>query len=124
MQANQSYHDQVACGVRDLAAAYGHVTKESEMSMSSPSRREFLASITAAGAISLGAPRGLDARTQRRTIGANDRIRIGLIGCGSRGIGTEMASVRDHATAENVEVVAVYDPWRVAMADAASKAKE
>src|SRR5436189_6252485 len=94
------------------------------MSMSTTSRREFLASITAAGAISPVAPRGLDAKTQRRSIGANDRIRIGLIGCGSRGIGTEMASVRDHATAENVEVVAVYDPWRVAMADAASKAKE
>ena len=88
------------------------------------SRRDFLASITAAGAVSLVAPRGLDARTAQRSIGANDRIRIGIIGCGSRGIGTEMASVRDHAKAENLEVVAVYDPWRVASEDAAAKAKE
>src|SRR5215203_6188163 len=94
------------------------------MSMPPQSRRDFLASITAAGAVSLVAPRVVDAKTQRRSIGANDRIRIGIIGCGSRGIGVEMASVRDHATAENLEVVAVYDPWRVAREDAAGKAKE
>ena len=50
------------------------------MSMPSQSRREFLASITAAGAASLVAPRGVDARTIRRSFGANDRIRIGIIG--------------------------------------------
>src|SRR6476469_5589553 len=92
--------------------------------MPSQSRREFLASITATGAASLVAPRALDARTERRTLGANDRIRIGIIGCGNRGIGTEMASVRDHAKDENLEVIAVYDPYRVAKEDAAAKAKE
>jgi predicted dehydrogenase len=94
------------------------------MSLFTPSRREFLESIAAAGAVSLVTPRGLDARTQRRSIGANDRIRIGIIGCGSRGIGVEMASVREHAKAENLEVVAVYDPWRVAMEEAAARARE
>jgi len=94
------------------------------MSMLPHSRREFLASITAAGAVSLVTTHSLDARTQRRSIGANDRIRIGVIGCGNRGIGTEMASVRDHAKEENLEVIAVYDPWRVAREDAAAKAKE
>jgi predicted dehydrogenase len=94
------------------------------MSTLPQSRREFLASITAAGAVSLLTPASLDARTQRRSIGANDRIRIGVIGCGNRGIGTEMASVRDHAKEENLEVIAVYDPWRLAQEDAAAKAKE
>ena len=94
------------------------------MSMTPQSRREFLASITAAGAASLVAPRGVDARTVRRSFGANDRIRIGVIGCGNRGIDTEMASVRDHAKEENLEVIAVYDPWRVARENAAAKAKE
>jgi predicted dehydrogenase len=94
------------------------------MSPSSPSRREFLESITAAGAVSLVSSRASDARTLRRSLGANDRIRIGIIGCGHRGVGVEMASVRDHAKAENLEVVAVYDPWRVAMQEAAAKAKE
>ena len=94
------------------------------MSMPTKSRREFLASITAAGAVSLVAPRGVDARTVRRSFGANDRIRIGVIGCGNRGIDTEMASVRDHAKEENLEVIAVYDPWRLARENAAAKAKE
>ena len=94
------------------------------MSMSSQSRRDFLASMAAAGAVSLAAPRGLDAKTTRRSIGANDRIRIGIIGCGSRGIGVEMASVRDHAKAENLEVIALYDPYRLAREEAAGKAKE
>ena len=94
------------------------------MSMPPKSRREFLASITAAGAVSLVAPRGVDARTVRRSFGANDRIRIGVIGCGNRGIDTEMASVRDHAKEENLEVIAVYDPWRLARENAAAKAKE
>ena len=94
------------------------------MSMPPQSRRDFLASITAAGAVSLVAPRGVDARTVRRSFGANDRIRIGVIGCGNRGIDTEMASVRDHAKEENLEVIAVYDPWRVARENAAAKAKE
>jgi predicted dehydrogenase len=94
------------------------------MNIPQQSRRDFLTSITAAGAAALVAPRSLDARTAQRSIGANDRIRIGIIGCGNRGIGTEMASVRDHAKAENLEVVAVYDPYRLAKADAAAKAKE
>jgi predicted dehydrogenase len=94
------------------------------MNIPPQSRREFLTSITAAGAVALVAPRSLDARTVQRSIGANDRIRIGIIGCGNRGIGTEMASVRDHAKEENLEVVAVYDPYRLAKADAAAKAKD
>jgi predicted dehydrogenase len=87
-------------------------------------RREFLKTVGAAGTVSLVAPRGVDASTQRRSIGANDRIRIGIIGCGSRGVGTEMASVHEHAKAENLEVVAVYDPWRLAGEAAAGKAGE
>ena len=87
-------------------------------------RRDFLKAVAAAGAVSLVTPRGSDAAAQRRAIGANDRIRIGIIGCGSRGIGTEMDSVSKHAKAENLEVIAVYDPWSPARAEAAGKAKE
>lgn len=94
------------------------------MTTPAQTRRDFLKAMTAAGAVSLVAPRGLDAATRRRSPGANDRIRIGIIGCGSRGVGTEMASVHAHAAAENLEVVAVYDPWRVASEEAAAKAKE
>jgi len=94
------------------------------MNTPAQTRRDFLKAVSAAGAVSLLAPRGIDAATRQRSIGANDRIRIGIIGCGSRGIGVEMASVRDHAKAENLEVVAVYDPWRVAMQEAAARARD
>jgi len=95
-------------------------------------RRDFLKAVTAASAVSMVVPRGADAATpvvadaasQRRVIGANDRIRIGVIGCGSRGIGTEMDTVNKSSKAENVEVVAVYDPWTKAREEAAAKAKE
>ena len=69
------------------------------MTTSEHTRRDFLKTVAAVGAVSLAAPRGLDAATQRRSLGANDRIRIGIIGCGDRGIGTEMASVHEHAQA-------------------------
>ena len=104
--------------------AAGRLEQGQTMTTHEQTRRDFLKTVAAAGAVSLAAPRGLDAATQRRSIGANDRIRIGIIGCGDRGIGTEMASVHEHAKAENLEVIAVYDPWRVAREAAAAKAKE
>nr|HPK71284.1 twin-arginine translocation signal domain-containing protein [Vicinamibacterales bacterium] len=55
------------------------------MTESNHTRREFLKTVAAAGAVSLAAPRGLDAATRRRSIGANDRIRIGIIGVGQIG---------------------------------------
>lgn len=94
------------------------------MITSGQSRRDFLkTTAAAAGAFSLLA-RGASAATQRRSLGANDRIRIGIIGCGGRGIGTEMANVHKSAKAENLEVVAVCDPWSKAREEAAAKAKE
>ena len=93
------------------------------MSMPAKSRREFLASITAAGAVSLVAPRGVDARTVRRSFGANDRIRIGVIGCGNRGIDTEMASVRQREREPRSD--RRLQPQRlVARENGAAKAKE
>jgi len=102
------------------------------MTMPEQTRRDFLKTVTAVGAVSLAvpdglaaaAPRGLDAAVQRRVLGANDRIRIGIIGCGDRGVGTEMQTTAKFAKDENVEVVAVYDPWTKAREGAAAKAKE
>jgi len=66
----------------------------------------------------------LTAAERTRAFGANDRIRIGLIGCGSRGVTAHMKAAKDHAAEANVEVVAVTDPWRVAAEEAAARAKE
>jgi len=84
-------------------------------------RRQFLYVTGAA----LAATRTTVTAVERaRAIGANERIRIGLIGCGSRGVTAHMAAIRDHAKTANAAVVAVTDPWRVAAEKAARQAKE
>ncbi|MBM3888751.1 MAG: Gfo/Idh/MocA family oxidoreductase, partial [Verrucomicrobia bacterium] len=54
----------------------------------------------------------------------NERIRIGQIGCGGRGREAHMTGVHQHDKAENVEFVAVADPWRIAREQAAALVKE
>ena len=84
-----------------------------------PTRREFLKTATvSAAAISMSAA------SYARVIGANDRISIGVIGCGSRGIDAHMASVNNFAKEQNVEFTAVCDPWRLRREEAAAKCKE
>jgi len=83
------------------------------------SRRNFLKT-TVAG----GTAMALSARSYSRIKGANERISIGQIGCGGRGVGAHMAGVHPHDKAQNVEFTAVADPWRVAQNRAAAKVKE
>ncbi|MCA9412076.1 MAG: Gfo/Idh/MocA family oxidoreductase, partial [Candidatus Omnitrophica bacterium] len=85
----------------------------------SSSRREFLQT-TGAAAAALSIP----ASSWARVAGANDRLRIGLVGCGNRGIEAHMSQVHDHSKDQNAEVVAVCDPWRVHREEAVAKAKE
>lgn len=86
-------------------------------------RRSFLQTAGAAATVLAGRS-ALSAATRTRSIGANERIRIGQIGCGNRGIGAHMAGLQKHIQAMNIEVVAVCDPWRIAREKAAAKAKE
>jgi predicted dehydrogenase len=66
----------------------------------------------------------MSATSYSRVIGANDRISLGQIGCGSRGIDAHMAGVHEHDKNENVEFTAVADPWRLRQEAAAAKIKE
>jgi predicted dehydrogenase len=83
------------------------------------SRRTFIRT-TATGL----AAAGLSARAYAASSGSNDRIRIGVIGCGTRGFGTHLPSVHKHAEASNVTVAAVCDVWARPREGAASKASE
>src|SRR5690606_30717482 len=74
-------------------------------------RRNFLKTSTtlaASAALAAATPRFLTAAERRRSIGANDRIRIAQIGCGDRGC---LAHLKDgilpHLAATNFEVVAI-----------------
>ena len=49
----------------------------------------------------------VSAATRRRSIGANDRIRIGMIGCGDRGRNAHMKGVYKHVKETNFEIVAI-----------------
>jgi predicted dehydrogenase len=82
-------------------------------------RRNFLK----AGAVG-AATVSMSAHSYGRIFNANERIRLAQIGCGGRGIGAHMMGVHKHDKAENVEYVAVSDPWRVAREKAAGHCKE
>jgi len=83
------------------------------------SRRAFLKTASA-GAAALA----LSAASYGRIVGANERISLGLIGCGSRGFDAHMPGVHKFDKAENVEFTAVADPWRLRRERAAGRIKE
>ncbi|HZH71659.1 MAG TPA: Gfo/Idh/MocA family oxidoreductase [Mariniphaga sp.] len=69
-------------------------------------------------------PHSLTVLKKGRAIGANDRIRIGIIGCGSRGNRVYMDGIHKHTEKMNVEIVAICDPWKVSREQANLKVKE
>lgn len=90
-------------------------------------RREFLkssATLAAGAALAAGTPFGLSAAENKRVIGANSRIRIAQLGCGSRGQTAHMTGIHKHAATANFDVVAVCDTWKTHRDQAAAKAKE
>ncbi|MEW6358184.1 MAG: Gfo/Idh/MocA family oxidoreductase [Planctomycetota bacterium] len=83
------------------------------------SRRQFLKTTA-----SVGAAMALSAASYARAAGANERIRIGVIGCGGRGFGAHMPPVQLHAKEQNLEITAVCDPWSIRRDRAAAQVKE
>ena len=70
-------------------------------------RRTFLKTSGIAAAAAVAWKNPLTAAERTRSIGANDRIRVAQLGCGSRGVGTHMKELKKHITATNSEYVAV-----------------
>ncbi|NLO03972.1 MAG: Gfo/Idh/MocA family oxidoreductase, partial [Bacteroidales bacterium] len=91
---------------------------------SNVSRRNFLrqGAIVASGVSVF--PESLTILKKGGSLGANDRLRIGIIGCGSRGNRVYMNGIHNHAEAMNAEIVAVCDPWRVSREQTNIKVKE
>lgn len=71
------------------------------------SRRNFLK--TSVASVGLTA---MTASSYGRIIGSNDRISIGIIGCGDRGINVHLNKIHSLSDSHNVQVTAVADPWR------------
>ncbi len=79
------------------------------------SRREFVGTTLAATTT---------AASFARILGANDRISIGIIGCGDRGRQALMKEILEFQKETNVEITAVCDPWRQMREQAVAQVKE
>lgn len=102
-------------------------TTKSEDTVSTMPRRHFLkqsASLLLGSTLPVISSPAFAAKSYGRVRGANERIRIGIIGCGQRGKNHHMEAIHRHAEAMNLEIVAVADPWRVAREEANAKARE
>ena len=85
----------------------------------SSSRRQFLKSASV-GAAAIG----FTATSYAKVVGANERLSIGLIGCGQRGVGAHMKGVHAHQEVQDFEITAVADPWQKRREDAAELANQ
>jgi predicted dehydrogenase len=86
--------------------------------MFAANRRQFLSAASATAALSLSAS------SYARILGANERLSLGLIGCGGRGYGAHMTGVHVHDKQQNVEFTAVSDPWSMRRERAAVRCEE
>lgn len=82
------------------------------------SRRQFLKTASA------GAALAFTATSYAKIVGANERISLGLIGCGGRGYDAHMKGVHPYDKEQNVVFTAVSDPWRQRRERAAARAQE
>ncbi|MBI5010005.1 MAG: Gfo/Idh/MocA family oxidoreductase [Bacteroidia bacterium] len=89
------------------------------------SRRSFLGKTSAAiaGAAIASGSSSLNAASYKRVMGANDRINIGFLGCGSRGSGHQNM-IKMSEKDKNLGVVAVCDIWKLNREKAAESCKK
>ncbi|MBN2292010.1 MAG: Gfo/Idh/MocA family oxidoreductase [Pirellulales bacterium] len=83
------------------------------------SRRDFLKAGSACAVTA-----SLTATSYAKVLGANERISIGVIGCGRRGLHAHMKTVKRYLKQENVEITAVCDPWRQRRETASQQVKQ
>ncbi len=81
-------------------------------------RRQFLKTASAGAAVAF------TATSYAKIVGANERISLGLIGCGGRGYNAHMQGVHPFDKEQNVVFTAVSDPWKQRRERAAARAQE
>src|ERR1700710_1048369 len=88
------------------------------------SRRDFIkkTAITTAG-LYMGAS-AFSAKSYRNIIGANDRVRVGVVGFSDRHRSSHIPSFMDHYKELNFDVVAVSDIWKKRREEGAAIWKE
>jgi predicted dehydrogenase len=88
------------------------------------SRRSFLKNTALAGAGVLVAQSGISALHYRRILGANDRVRVGVVGYSDRHRQSHMPCFMNHYKELNFEIVAVSDIWNKRREEGAAAWKE
>jgi predicted dehydrogenase len=76
------------------------------------SRRSFIKQSALAGAGVVVANSGWSAKSYKRILGANDRVRVGVIGFSDRHRSSHIPSFMNHYKELNFDVVAVSDIWK------------
>ena len=75
-------------------------------------RRNFIKKTTlATGALTLGVTSAMSAKSYRKILGANDRVRVGIIGFSNRCKGSLIPAFTNHQAKMNFELVGVSDIW-------------
>src|SRR5437763_184773 len=75
------------------------------------SRRAFIRTTSLTASAVLLARAGFTASSYRRIIGANDRVRVGVVGFSDRHRSTHMPCFMNHYKELNFDIVAVSDIW-------------
>lgn len=88
------------------------------------SRRLFIKQAALAGAGVVVANTGWSAKSYKRIIGANDRVRVGVIGFSDRHRSSHIPSFMNHYKELNFDVVAVSDIWKKRREEGAAIWKE
>src|SRR6195952_2691301 len=76
------------------------------------SRRTFIRQAALAGAGVMLTKNSWSAKSYNRIIGANDRVRVGVVGFSDRHRSSHIPSFMNHYKELNFEVVAVSDIWK------------
>jgi predicted dehydrogenase len=84
------------------------------------SRRKFIKQATLAGAGVMLAKTSWSAKSYNRIIGANDRVRVGVVGFSDRHRSSHIPSFMNHYKELNFEVVGVSDIWKKRREDGAA----
>ena len=80
------------------------------MATTENNRREFLKTGSAALAATAVA---FNAKSYAQIMGANDRVRVGIVGCGDRMKGGDLPAFQQNAKDMNFQIVAVSDIWNM-----------
>src|SRR5215472_10471610 len=80
--------------------------QERAMALEGMNRREFMKSAAVAGTVA-----AWNATSYAKIVGANDRVRVAVVGCGDRMKGALIPSFLQHAKEMNFEFVAISDLW-------------